>query len=72
MLADGNNAFNQMSQHAIVPVNVVKNQHIYLNFPTLKGTCIDLITTNAVEIFESLNVLPPFCSTHTFQNFQAN
>lgn len=31
MLADGNNAFNQMSQHAIIPVNVVKNQHIYFS-----------------------------------------
>lgn len=50
-------------------LSMLLKTNIY-TFPTLKGTCIDLITTNAVEIFESLN-LPPFCSTHRhFKTFK--
>lgn len=42
------------------------------------GTCIDLYIPETVKNIESVNVLPPFCSTHSpvgvdpFQNFQAN
>lgn len=51
-------------------LSMLLKTNIY-TFPTLKGACIDLTTTNAVEIFESLNVLPPFCSTHRhFKTFK--
>lgn len=55
-LADGKNALNHMLQKWSLS-NVVKKQKL---FPTFNGTCIDLFTTNAVEIIESLNVYHRF------------
>ena len=61
MLADGNNAFKNMLQNFSLSNVVTKPT----NFSRSKGTCIDLIITNAVEKIETVNILTPFCSTHS-------
>lgn len=61
MLVDGNQVFKHMLQNFSL-TNVITQP---TNYTTTRGTCIDLIITNAVERIENIDVLTPFCSTHS-------
>lgn len=56
MLADGNHVFKHMLQKFFL-TNVITQP---TNYTTTRGTCIDLIITNAVERIENIDVLTPF------------
>ena len=61
MLAEGNNTFRQLL-HNFSLTNIINQS---TNFTTSRGTCIDLIVTNSNEMVEMVEILTPFCSTHS-------
>lgn len=61
MLSDGNNVFKHMLQNFSL-TNIITQP---TNYTTTRGTCINLIFTNAVERVENIDVLTLFCSTHS-------
>lgn len=59
-ISDSNNVFKHMPQNFSLTIKC----HNPTNYTTARGTCIDLIITNAVKRVESIDVLTLFCSTH--------